>query len=502
MSSVESSSSSAALSAPAPLPSPSHADHAFARRFAPIAAPAAFAVSLHHDSICVAGLYLKWDRELSQTPFMVGNVLLTKDSVEDLMARPLCPVFGATGMPLLFVFKFANRILSISCANLNYFHVITFSVPVPGTKFHSSGREDMDVRMLGAHTAQQLRLFDASVLNADSAAFHVIDAPARTATTASSAAASIATASVSVPVSSSLPASSSAPASSTSSSDPAASGATVASSALGWGMVDPRSHAEADGLASGVGRQFVLELVDPHCPYPDVPENDDDAAVSASASSTSPPLSGTNEAAGGSSLALARFCQRTINTSAEAADRLQVHALAMTNKAFFEVLRHGETKKVKEYKCIVWSSMPVTAADLARLTAQCDDLLVVQRTPLRVSHRRSLMDRKRVVHQARAELFACMPATASSSPSSSSSSSSSAHEPRSFFFYLTMSTQAGMYIKEFVHGDKGRTRPSVADLLGGGRTADILQLDVVQLLPKRRLAPELEAQLDDDDDAE
>lgn len=37
---------------------------------------------------------------------------------------------------------------------------------------------------------------------------------------------------------------------------------------------------------------------------------------------------------------------------------------------------------------------------------------------------------------------------------------------------------AGTYIKEFVHGDFGRTVPNLATLLGGGCEADILSLDV------------------------
>ncbi|KAK5985785.1 hypothetical protein GCK32_021643, partial [Trichostrongylus colubriformis] len=40
-------------------------------------------------------------------------------------------------------------------------------------------------------------------------------------------------------------------------------------------------------------------------------------------------------------------------------------------------------------------------------------------------------------------------------------------------------TQAGTYVKEFVHGDFGRTRPSMADLLGvSDAEVDILDLDV------------------------
>lgn len=44
-------------------------------------------------------------------------------------------------------------------------------------------------------------------------------------------------------------------------------------------------------------------------------------------------------------------------------------------------------------------------------------------------------------------------------------------------FKLDIKTQAGTYIKEFVHGDFGRTQPSLGQLLGGVHV-DILALDV------------------------
>ena len=43
-------------------------------------------------------------------------------------------------------------------------------------------------------------------------------------------------------------------------------------------------------------------------------------------------------------------------------------------------------------------------------------------------------------------------------------------------FKLYLKTQAGTYVKEFVHGDLGRTRPNISELLGF--PADILALDV------------------------
>jgi tRNA pseudouridine synthase 10 len=48
------------------------------------------------------------------------------------------------------------------------------------------------------------------------------------------------------------------------------------------------------------------------------------------------------------------------------------------------------------------------------------------------------------------------------------------------FFILRLTTSAGTYVKEFVHGDMGRTEPNVGMLLGCD--ADILQLDVADVI--------------------
>lgn len=80
---------------------------------------------------------------------------------------------------------------------------------------------------------------------------------------------------------------------------------------------------------------------------------------------------------------------------------------------------------------------------------------VVQRTPLRVSHRRADRERRRRVVEAQLlrkegpELELCL------------------------------RTEAGTYVKELVHGDEGRTRPSLAELLG--TEAEVLELDVLQV---------------------
>ncbi len=80
-------------------------------------------------------------------------------------------------------------------------------------------------------------------------------------------------------------------------------------------------------------------------------------------------------------------------------------------------------------------------------------LAICQKTPIRVLHRRALLDRIRKVHDIFAEFV------------------------DEFHFSITLTTEAGTYIKEFVHGDYGRTEPSICTILN--KDCDILELDVM-----------------------
>ncbi|CAL5416166.1 unnamed protein product [Camellia sinensis] len=82
---------------------------------------------------------------------------------------------------------------------------------------------------------------------------------------------------------------------------------------------------------------------------------------------------------------------------------------------------------------------------------------ILQRTPIRVLHRRSPLEREKIIHWMKIERIA----------------------GSSQYFLLHLCTQAGTYIKEFVHGDLGRTHPSVGSILGC--RAEILQLDVTDV---------------------
>ncbi|GAQ84635.1 hypothetical protein KFL_001980170 [Klebsormidium nitens] len=133
-----------------------------------------------------------------------------------------------------------------------------------------------------------------------------------------------------------------------------------------------------------------------------------------------------------------------------------VRDLALVDRSQVDLLREGEAEKQKEYAAIVWLPRPATQADVDKLNGM-RDLVVQQRTPIRVLHRRSPLIRPRTIHSMRAERVAAKP----------------------HYLLLHLCTQAGTYVKEFVHGDLGRTHPNVGSILGC--EADILQLDVTNI---------------------
>ncbi len=78
-----------------------------------------------------------------------------------------------------------------------------------------------------------------------------------------------------------------------------------------------------------------------------------------------------------------------------------------------------------------------------------------QRTPSRVSHRRSDKVRKRKVYDISLENFDDNEAV------------------------ITLTCQAGTYVKEFINGDQGRTQPNLAEVLG--KECTVKKLDVLEV---------------------
>lgn len=122
--------------------------------------------------------------------------------------------------------------------------------------------------------------------------------------------------------------------------------------------------------------------------------------------------------------------------------------------AIKEVHMSSETHR-KVYRAVVWTKIPLSEEILLKKLEK-RNIQIKQNTPVRVLHRRSALIRPRMIYWMKPQWI------------------------NDNFFVLTLETQAGTYIKEFVHGDLGRTTPSVREILGSD--ADILQLDVQDLV--------------------
>ena len=134
---------------------------------------------------------------------------------------------------------------------------------------------------------------------------------------------------------------------------------------------------------------------------------------------------------------------------------IAVRDLQTVPKDETSILKQGEEDKQKRYVAICWSRDPITDEQITELAA-IKDLTLQQKTPIRVLHRRPLATRDRTIYNLSARLI-------------------NAEDRHHFLLFLK--TQAGTYIKEFVHGDFGRTMPSLGTVLK--TECDILQLDVL-----------------------
>ena len=144
-----------------------------------------------------------------------------------------------------------------------------------------------------------------------------------------------------------------------------------------------------------------------------------------------------------------------------------VSSLGFVSSKAFSNLQSETENKVKHYGCICWSDKPIESNeflsqklgispgnDTSKATSNTPTfypLKINQNTPIRVLHRRSSDIRCRYI----LTLSAC--------------------RIDLHWFQLRLSTSAGTYVKEFVHGDCGRTYPSISSMLGG--RVDITELD-------------------------
>jgi tRNA pseudouridine synthase 10 len=143
--------------------------------------------------------------------------------------------------------------------------------------------------------------------------------------------------------------------------------------------------------------------------------------------------------------------EEEINRSAEG--RVSVAIKRWADRAEVETLKSN--KAHKKYRILVEVDGELSAEEFAKAVKTLQGVTIHQRTPERVAHRRADKVRERTVLD-----IECV----------------GEQDGR---FVVEVLGEAGLYIKELVSGDSGRTRPSLAEILN--RTAHVTSLDVTQV---------------------
>jgi tRNA pseudouridine synthase 10 len=119
------------------------------------------------------------------------------------------------------------------------------------------------------------------------------------------------------------------------------------------------------------------------------------------------------------------------------------------------VAKIKNAKAAKTYRVEVELKTRIKEEDLRNAVAKLSGAVIEQRTPTRVVHRRADLVRRRKVYSARFVSF---------------------EEP---VLFVEIKCDGGLYIKELISGDGGRTKPSLSEVLG--TEAEVKELDVVDV---------------------
>jgi tRNA pseudouridine synthase 10 len=141
--------------------------------------------------------------------------------------------------------------------------------------------------------------------------------------------------------------------------------------------------------------------------------------------------------------------------NAGAVDKVEVSELHFTTKDKVRRLKKGEGAQ-KEYRLLAEFENDVSDESLRLIEEKLTGITVKQQTPLRVLHRRADLIRERYIYKVKVKKVSLKTAL------------------------MEIRCQGGLYVKELVSGDEGRTVPSVSSLLGN--RAKTLKLDVLNVI--------------------
>mmetsp|Transcript_21251 Transcript_21251/g.38143 ORF Transcript_21251/g.38143 Transcript_21251/m.38143 type:complete len:582 (-) Transcript_21251:17-1762(-) len=143
--------------------------------------------------------------------------------------------------------------------------------------------------------------------------------------------------------------------------------------------------------------------------------------------------------------------------SSDPEERVRIHSLHVGTQKEFDAMNAQLDQRCKSYRCVVWAARDMEKHEyLLDCVNNCKNMVLAQRTPVRVMHRRSILVRDKTIHEIKCTLI------------------------NRHWMVVDLTTSSGTYVKEFIHGDAGRTKPSLSELLQC-RT-EIIQLDVTDVL--------------------
>ncbi len=145
----------------------------------------------------------------------------------------------------------------------------------------------------------------------------------------------------------------------------------------------------------------------------------------------------------------------------KAKGKVELDIEGITNRSKVRELKTRSSRNAKGYRVIISLDPPVKLekAEILAIVDEFSDSLIQQRTPLRVVHRRADKIRSRKVQTFVIEKL----------------------EPHQLAAYLVC--EGGLYVKELISGDKGRTQPNLSERLN--TNALVTQLDVVEVMSEK-----------------
>ena len=185
---------------------------------------------------------------------------------------------------------------------------------------------------------------------------------------------------------------------------------------------------DVDALMLGTGRPFVIEVTEPR-----VRDVDTEAL------------------------------EAEVNEYADGA--VEVEGLRLATHDMVERVKEHDASKT--YRMTVAFEAPVTAGALDAALETLAGATVAQETPQRVDHRRASKTRTRTVYAAEGHLVDA--AGDGAAPDRSADRAE-----------VEVHGEGGLYVKELVSGDEGRTEPSLAGELGVGATVTALDVLAVE----------------------